>query len=140
MKLPRNAKIFRGQLDLAPFAGVLFLLIIFVTLNSSLVFTPGVPVDLPRQASAGGVTGPAVSVVVDRFGQFFFANQQMNAAQLEEHIREAVGKYEQSLTLIVQADVEVSHGVVAQLGEMARRAGIPRMMYAVDTMEAQVAP
>lgn len=140
MKLPRNAKIFRGQLDLAPFAGVFFLLVIFVTLSSPLVFTPGVPVELPHQSPVGGVTGPAVSVVVDRFGQFFFANQQMNASQLEQHIREAVGKYEQSLTLIVQADSQVSHGVVTELGEMARRAGIPRILYAVDTMEAPTGP
>jgi hypothetical protein len=40
MKFPRNARIFRGQLDAAPFAAVLFLLVIFLMLGS-LVYTTG---------------------------------------------------------------------------------------------------
>ena len=42
MRFPRNAKIFRGQLDAAPLAGVFFLLLIFFLLSSRLAFTPGV--------------------------------------------------------------------------------------------------
>ena len=67
MKLPRNVKIFRGQLDAAPFASVAFLLLIFLVLQSKLVFTPGlllridapeVPLDLP------GTANPTVVVAV----------------------------------------------------------------------------
>ena len=47
MKFPRNARILRGQLDFAPFASVFFLVIIFVSLGS-LVYTPGVRVEVPR--------------------------------------------------------------------------------------------
>ena len=50
MKFPRNARIFRGQLDAAPFASVFFLLVIFVMLGSVLQ-TPGVRVDLPQAAN-----------------------------------------------------------------------------------------
>ena len=53
MKFPRNARIFRGQLDAAPFAIVFFLLVIFLML-SSLVYTPGVHIELPV---ADGLTG-----------------------------------------------------------------------------------
>ena len=42
MKFARNAKPFTGQLDVAPFAGVFFLLILFLVLNSSLVPPPGI--------------------------------------------------------------------------------------------------
>lgn len=40
MRFARNARIFRGQLDAAPFAAVFFLLVIFMMLGS-LVYTPG---------------------------------------------------------------------------------------------------
>ncbi len=43
MRFPHNTKIFRGQLDAAPFVGVFFLLVIFLLFNSGLVFTPGIP-------------------------------------------------------------------------------------------------
>ena len=45
MKLPRNAKIFSGQLDAAPFAAIFFLLVLFVLLGLlvwiSRTFFPG---------------------------------------------------------------------------------------------------
>ena len=51
MKFPRNARISRGHLDAAPFAGVLFCLLIFLLL-ASLVYTPGVLINLPTSASS----------------------------------------------------------------------------------------
>ena len=56
MKFPRNARIFRGQLDAAPFASVFFLLVIFVMLGT-LVHTPGVRIDLPRADDLAGTDG-----------------------------------------------------------------------------------
>ena len=50
MKFPRNTKIFRGQFDAAPFAGLLFVFIILLLVHPSLVFLPGVPVNLDRKS------------------------------------------------------------------------------------------
>ena len=76
MRFPRHARIFRGQLDAAPFAGVFFLVLIFITLNSPLVFTPGVRVELPEADGLPGVANPAAVVVVDRSGQYYLENQK----------------------------------------------------------------
>ena len=46
MKLPRNTRIFRGQLDVAPVASIFFMTAILLFLYSSIVFTPGVRLDL----------------------------------------------------------------------------------------------
>jgi hypothetical protein len=45
MRFARHARIFRGPLDAAPVAAVLMLLMMFMLLGS-LVYTPGVLVDL----------------------------------------------------------------------------------------------
>lgn len=50
MRFPRQARIFRGQLDPAPFAAVVFLLVLFLQI-SSLVHTPGVLVHLNNPAA-----------------------------------------------------------------------------------------
>ena len=52
MKFPRNARIFRGQLDAAPYAIVFSCLLLFLLL-SSLVYTPGVSIRLPVSARFG---------------------------------------------------------------------------------------
>jgi biopolymer transport protein ExbD len=49
MRFERHAKIFRGQLDPAPVAGVFFLLLIFILLGN-LLYTPGVLVEIGTDA------------------------------------------------------------------------------------------
>ena len=46
MKFPRNAKILRSPFEMAPFAAVFFLLVIFLLLGA-LLPTPGIPLQLP---------------------------------------------------------------------------------------------
>src|ERR1035441_8866734 len=67
MKFPRNARIARGQLDVAPFAAVFFLLVIFMLLGS-LVYTPGarLQLQLPRADGLAGTDKPTVSVVIGK--------------------------------------------------------------------------
>jgi biopolymer transport protein ExbD len=56
MKFPRNAKVFRGEINAAPLVSVFFLLVFFVLL-AGLVYTPGVPIRLePAPAGLDAVT------------------------------------------------------------------------------------
>jgi biopolymer transport protein ExbD len=52
MRYPRNAKIFRGQIDAAPFAGLFFLLVLMLLLYGKNVFIPGVRIQLKEAAPA----------------------------------------------------------------------------------------
>ena len=65
MKFPRSARIFRGHLDVAPFASVFFLLVIFALLGA-LIYTPGVhvPLELPRADGFTGTDRPMKAVTV----------------------------------------------------------------------------
>src|SRR5512138_2187267 len=74
MKFPRNARIFRGQLDAAPLALVFFLLVIFLMLGS-LVYTPGVRLQLPVTEGLPGMDRPSVSVAIDASGRVYYQNQ-----------------------------------------------------------------
>lgn len=47
-----NLKIYCGVLQVAPLMDVLFLLLIFFLLNSTRVFIPGIPIDLPKAAAS----------------------------------------------------------------------------------------
>ena len=87
MRFPRANKIFRGQLDAAPFAGVFFLLVIFLLLSSSLVFTPGLPISLPDAANLPGTANPTLVVALDATGQIYFENQLTPENQLKVKLR-----------------------------------------------------
>ncbi len=123
MKFPRNARIFRGELDAAPFATVFFLLVLFVML-SSLVYTPGVRLELPAASHLPGLDKPSVSVALDHYGRLYFDNQTIEEEQLRSRLEQAVRASPEPLTLIIQADKSASQEMLMRLAMLAQEAGI----------------
>ena len=131
MRLPRNVRIIRAQFDVAAFVGVLFLLVIFVILHASFVFTPGLPIRLPEAGNLAGTTNQTVTVAVDAQGQFYFENQLASASILKTRLAGIVSGTTEPLTLIVQADRSVTYDVLVRLGLLAREAGLREALLAV---------
>ncbi len=130
MRFPRNKQIFRGQLDVAAFAGVFFILLIFILMHSRLVFTPGVPIRLPTADDLPGVIGRSVVVSVDAGGQYYFDNQVTPERRLRTRLSEEVAAAREPLTLIIQADEDVSSGRMMDLMTLARKAGVKDVAWA----------
>ncbi len=124
MRFPRNAKPFAGQLDAAPFAGVFFVVLIFVGLANNLIFSPGLPIRLPEAGALPGTPNATVVVAVDEGGQIYFDNQVITEDRLRDRLVAEVRRAREPLTLVVQADKDVRHEVLVRLGLLARNAGI----------------
>ncbi len=139
MKFPRNARIFRGQLDASPFVGVLFLVAIFLLLNSSLVFTPGVAIKLPEAADLPGATNATVAVAIDQAGRFYFQNQIVSEEKLKLKLREAAQQTREPRTLVLLADESVPHGTQMRVLNLAREAGLKEVLYATREPDAAAA-
>jgi biopolymer transport protein ExbD len=124
MKFPRNARMFKGHLDAAPLASVFFCLLIFVLL-SSLIYTPGVRIQLP-EADPGlpAVSGPTVAVAVDPLGQYYFENRAVRPDELERKLKEKVQHSPEPLTLVVLADKRVPLDKLGAVLRVGRAAGI----------------
>jgi biopolymer transport protein ExbD len=122
MKFPRNARIFRGRLDAAPFAAVFFLLMIFMML-SCLVYTPGVHIQLPAATDLPGTDKPTVQVAIDKNGQLYYENEAIDEKKLRDELAAARQKAG-DLTLVVQADRAVSYEQWLRVALLARDAGI----------------
>ncbi len=123
MKFPRNARIFRGQLDAAPFATVFFLLVIFLLLGS-LVYTPGVRLELPVADSLPGTDKPTVAVAVDANGRWYFENEVVDETRLRARLSQLVSQSAEPPTLVVEADKAVTTEMLVRLSMLARGVGI----------------
>ncbi len=130
MRFPRNTKLFRGQLDAAPFASVLFMFIILLLVQSSLVFTPGITVRLPEAVDLSGTTNPKVVVTVDDGGQIYFENQVTDENTLKERLSAEANRFEEPITLLIQADRAAKYDVLVRLTIAARAAGIREVFFA----------
>jgi biopolymer transport protein ExbD len=129
MRFPRHTKVFRGQLDAAPYAGVFFLLTMFVLLNSSIVFTPGLPIQLPEATDVPGVTGPTIAIAVDDGSRIYFDNQVTNEERLRQRLRDSVASTP-DITLVIHADGKVEWATLARLMLLARDAGVKKAVQA----------
>jgi len=129
MKFPRNARIFRSQLEVAPFAAVFFLLVIFLLL-ASLLYTPGVRLQLPVADNLPGTDKPTVAVALDKNGRLYFENQVIEEEDLKGRLRQAAKRSTEPLTLIVQMDKEVTYEMWLRLTLLARDQGITEALLA----------
>ncbi len=130
MKFPRNTRMFHGPLDAAPFAGVFFLLLIFLVLMSSFVFTSGVRINLPEAGRLPATGKPTIVVAVDRGGLLYFQSQVIQLDHLKIRLQDATTRARGEITLVVQADLAVAHDVILRLGLVAQEAGIKDIILA----------
>jgi biopolymer transport protein ExbD len=139
MRFPRTIKPFRGQLEIAPFLSVVFLLAILLMFGSSLVFTPGIPIHLPESAELAGASNPTLSVAVSGDGQLYFENQITDERRLKEKLISAVEQSKEPLTLVIQGDERVNFKTLVRLGLLARAAQIKEVYLATRPQVVPVA-
>ena len=79
MKYPGNIKPLHGGINAVPFIGVLFLMVPMLMFHTSIVFKPGVEVNLslPVSAQKTDVTDPSLSIAVDAEGVMYFRSLQV---------------------------------------------------------------
>lgn len=79
MKYAGKIKPLHSGLNAAPFIGVLFIMVPMLLFHTSIVFKPGVEVNisLPVSAQKSGVVDPSLSVAVDSENILYFRNQQV---------------------------------------------------------------
>ena len=133
MKFPRNAKLLRSPFDVAPFAAVFFLLILFLLLGA-LLPAPGLSLNLPSTGASNlpGTDKPTLAVAIDSSGRMFFASQMVTENELDGRLRHAAAASRTPLTLIIQADQSISYGQVVHVALIASGAGIYNTLLALQ--------
>ncbi len=129
MKFPRNAKILRSHFDVAPFAAVFFLLLIFL-LFGTLIPTAGIPLHPPSAEGLPGVDAPSVDVAVDANGSLYYRNQMVTERVLINGLRVATNTVHKPLTLIIHADKSVAFDALVRLTMLAHDYGITNTVLA----------
>jgi len=131
MKFPRSTRLFRGQLDLAPFLCVLFLLAAALMLRDFLVLPRGARLELPAAASpVAAVAGERFWVIaLDASRRLYFENQITDRDQLLRDLGRRAGRDGAGATVLIQADRSVPYGDLAALAALVRQAGLNRIIF-----------
>ncbi|MBN8249084.1 MAG: biopolymer transporter ExbD [Verrucomicrobia bacterium] len=131
MKFPRSTRLFRGQLDLAPFLCVLFLLAFALALRDFLVLPRGARLELPAAASpiAAGAGERLWIIALDASRRLYFENQITDRERLERDLRRRVVQAGAGVTLLIQADRSVPFGDLTELETLVRNTGVSQIIF-----------
>lgn len=124
MTFKTRCQMSKGMVDPAPLVNVVFLLLLFFVLNSSLVMQSGFGVSLPTSGNTPMRDDfQTLVVTVARDDLLFFKDQPITLDKLESTLRDAV-QQTRVHNLIIKADKQVSVGTEAEIMSAANRAGI----------------
>ncbi|MBC8244660.1 MAG: biopolymer transporter ExbD [Verrucomicrobia bacterium] len=110
-----------GRLDVAPFVGVFFLMLPLLLFHTSLVFKPGIEVDidLPLSSQRTGVGDPSLAVAVDANGIVYFRGDTLR----NQVFSLTVSEDEVTFTLqdlLVNRRADLDHTIVRHSVEQGR--------------------
>jgi biopolymer transport protein ExbD len=103
------------QINIVPMIDVLFCILAFFIVSSlSLIRSEGLPVNLPKAATAQSQVQAKIVVTVDVKGAIFLNRQPIELEDLAEEVRDLVGQNSQAL-VVINADTRVAHGAVVSV-------------------------
>ncbi len=121
------------QLDMTPLVDVVFLLLIFFMLSTSLSVNPGIKIDLPK-SSAEQVKKKKTTlrVAIEAGGRIFLEGKKLSLAQLREKFQAVDKKQRDDALVVIEADKKVYHGLVVKVMDAAKSAGLNKLAIATQ--------
>jgi biopolymer transport protein ExbD len=108
------------QLNIVPMIDVIFALLTFFILSTlSLTRSEGLPVNLPKAATAQSQSSSQIVVTLNQQGQLTLNRQPAQLSDLQTRIRALMGKNPNAV-VVINADERVSHGQVIAVMDRLR--------------------
>jgi len=121
------------QLDMTPLVDVVFLLLIFFMLSTSLSVNPGIKIDLPK-SSAEQVKKKKTTlrVAIEAGGRIFLEGKKLSLDQLHEKFAAVGKKNGDDALVVIEADKKVYHGLVVKVMDAAKSSGLNKLAIATQ--------
>jgi biopolymer transport protein ExbD len=132
MKFRRSHKIDRGWIDFIPFLNIVFLLVFFSLLTSSLVYQPGIRIDLPSADVvdiARAIDPIIVSIAKDN--RIYVNERAVSREAIPELLKKTLGKNPKRL-VILKADSNIAHDRVVDVMNILAKAGVRKISIAAQ--------
>ena len=117
---PRNK--IEATFSLSSMTDLVFLLLIFFVIISTMVSPVSLPVDLPVSANKTKMK-PQVGVRIDADQHFSVNNQMIEPLDLEGVLKDAMNLHPTSAAIVLHVDQVVPSGVTVSVFEIAQRNG-----------------
>ena len=120
MRLPDEPDI-PPQINIVPMIDVIFAILTFFIISTLyLTRSEGLPVNLPKAATAETQQKAQINVTVNPDGEIALNRQPIEVDRLEDAVRQLIGVNSDAL-VVINADEKVDHGRVVSVMDRLRR-------------------
>jgi biopolymer transport protein ExbD len=136
MRLPRR-QIKKARIEIIPMIDTIFFLLVFFMISTlSMARYSGLPVNLPKAATGQQPPSESAAVTISSDGNITIDKQAITRDQIRAALQQRLEKNPELLVLI-NADERVEHGIVVDIMDAARQAGVTKMAIAVKPKEGR---
>lgn len=129
MEFKRRRELKRTKIEIIPMIDTIFFLLVFFMLSSlALVRLNGLPVNLPQASTANPLQPHDLTITIDKERRVYVNKVPVDVNDLAQDLANTVGPGvdPSDVTVIINADLSVPHGLVVQCLDEARQAGLTR--------------
>ena len=128
-----------SEINVTPLVDVMLVLVVILIITAPLLAS-SIKLDLPRSSSSrAGETPRALTLVVDRAGQVFLADQPVGTDELARQLRQAAQANPET-ELRLRADQQVPYGRIVDVMGLAQQAGLNRIGFVTEPGRAPAKP
>lgn len=118
-------------ISIAPLIDIVFLLLIFFMLTSHFETISGIDIRLPDISEKGrDRSDDNVVVVLDKAGTCYLQEERVTLKDLYLRLQQMTQK--KKISLMLQADQDVRHGLVVRIMDLANNAGVNSIVIAAQ--------
>jgi len=117
----------RVIINITSLIDVLFLLLIFFMVSSTFLEQPGMKLELPSAKSTEVARVEKLVLYISPDDEIIFNDQVVQLDSLEIELKTAIPLAEEK-TLVLKADKMVPHGTVVKVMDIAKRAGLHKLV------------
>ena len=134
MRLARR-QIKKARIEIIPMIDTIFFLLVFFMISTlSMSHYSGLPVNLPKAATGQQPPNESTAVTIGADGKITIDKETMTRDRIRDTLQKRLEKNPE-LLVVINADERVEHGIVVDIMDAARQAGVTKMAIAVKPKE-----
>ncbi len=121
-----------AKIDLTPMVDIVFILVIFFMVSTTMIIQPSIKVKLPTTVTREVEKLKDLTVTMTKDGQIYLNQEKVSLRTFRKALEEKFDLNSPDSMLVIRADVDVRHGDVVEIMDQAKQAGVKRLALATE--------
>jgi biopolymer transport protein ExbD len=118
-----------ATIDMTPMLDIVFIMLIFFIVTTSFIKEAGIEVNKPQSDQASRQKAANIFIAITEDGDVWMDKRQIDVERVRANLERLLAEQPTDV-VVVQADMESNHGVVVEVMDQIKAAGIDRISIA----------